>query len=445
MSSSRSIQWTNNSVTQFAKGADPIVAIQRRAREIVLRARELGWEGPPFNPLEIAKSLGATIEANSSIADARLLSSDDGPRIEYNPRQPRERVRFSIAHEVAHLLFEDWHEHIRNRGGENGIQDEWQLEMLCNLAASEFVMPIGSLVSTNRVPPIEDLMVARRKHDVSAEAFLIRTAKTSTSPVCVFFASPHHTEDGSRRYKIDYAIPSPTAPTVRLAGMRIPTDSIVQSCTAIGFTNRAVEEWVSSEPILIECVGLPAYPGNIYPRVAGIVRFELPSANRKPIQILHGNALEPQGSDRKIVCQLVNDRAAKWGGGIARKAGRKYPEAERNFSDTLLTIPNSRRLGEVIFSRATDEVTIASLIAQEGFGPSPLPRIRYAALAKGLEVVAKKAIATNASIHMPRLGTGAAGGEWTVIEEIIDDVMVRNGLSVTVYDLPPKREQLELF
>lgn len=46
---------------------------------------------------------------------------------------------------------------------------------------------------------------------------------------------------------------------------------------------------------------------------------------------------------------------------------------------------------------------------------------------------------------MPRIGTGAAGGEWSVVEELVETEFVRRGLPVTVYDLPPRREQFELF
>ena len=79
-----------------------------------------------------------------------------------------------------------------------------------------------------------------------------------------------------------------------------------------------------------------------------------------------------------------------------------------------------------------------ALIAQEGFGQSLFPRIRYAALAECFKRVTRHASETTASIHMPKIGTGAAGGDWSTIEEMLDDVMVRADLSVTVYELPPK-------
>ncbi|SHL75282.1 macro domain-containing protein [Roseibium suaedae] len=444
MSDASSIRWTNASVKAFAKDVDPLLAIEEAARNLVLKAREKGWEGPPFNPLRIAEMLEVQVEANSSVADARLVATESGPKIEFNPKQPRERVRFSIAHEIAHLLFPDWSEQIRNRGGDK-TPDDWQLEMLCNLAASEFVLPIGSLSATSNIPPIEALMRQRREYDVSAEAFLIRLAKISKQPIGIFVSSPTVSENGRRHYKIDYFVSSPTAPRIRLSGLALPDESIVYRCTAIGHTDRAVERWVTDTPTQIECVGLTAYPGSIYPRVAGLVRFDEVQEKHVPIRLLHGDVLEPRNGGKKIICQLVNDKAVKWGGGVARKIAKRFPDAEEAYAEQVKRIPQHDRLGRAILSKASEDITIASLIGQEGFGPSLFPRIRYSALQSCLEKVADHAASTGASIHMPKIGTGSAGGDWSTIEEIVDYVMVRAGLFVTVYDIPPKRVQLELL
>lgn len=444
MSDASSFRWTNASVRAFAKDADPLTAIEEAARALVLRAREKGWEGPPFNPLRIAEMLDVQIEANSSVADARLVATESGPKIEFNPQQPRERVRFSIAHEIAHLLFPDWPERIRNRGGDK-TPDDWQLEMLCNLAASEFVLPIGSLSAASDIPSMEDLMRQRREYDVSAEAFLIRLAKISKQPIGIFVSSPTVSENGSRHYKIDYFVSSPTAPKIRLSGKAIPDESIITRCTAIGNTDRSAESWITGTPTRIECVGLTAYPGSVFPRVAVLVRFDEAQENHLPIRLLHGNVLEPRNGGKKIICQLVNNKAVKWGGGVARKIAKRFPDAEQTYTEQVIQIPQRDRLGCVIFSEAAKDLTIASLVGQEGFGPSLFPRIRYSALRTCLEQVTERAACLGASIHMPKIGTGSAGGDWSTIEEMLDDVMVRAGLFVTVYDIPPKRVQLELL
>jgi len=442
---STTINWTNTSVKALAGNGDPIDVVKIAAKKLVQKAKESGWVGPPFNPIYIAKMLGVEVVANSSISDARLLLSDEKPRIEFNPQQSRERMRFSIAHEIAHLLFPDWSEQVRNRGGTAEIKDDWQLEMLCNLAASEFVLPIGSLPYTNSIPSIEVLMKQCREFDVSVEAFLIRLVKTASIPIGIFVASPHSHNGNDRNYKVDYFISSAVAPNVNLSGTSIPSESIVKNCTAIGFTDSSFENWVGEAPVKMECVGIPGYPGSIFPRVAGIVRFASTHADRHPIKRVHGNVLEPRGVGSKIICQLVNDKAIKWGGGVARSAAKKFPAAQQKFMEAIIELPAADRLGSTIFSQANDELVIASLIAQQGYGKSLFPRIRYAELESCLEKVVEKSATTSASIHMPKIGTGAAGGDWDMIYEMIDDIMVRSGLEVTIYEPPPKRAQLELF
>jgi Zn-dependent peptidase ImmA (M78 family) len=221
--SARAMQWTNRSVIRFAAGEDdPVALIERKARELALRARDAGWEGPPFNPLAIAKLLNIPAEANADVIDARTISNEKGLRIQFNPTQPRERVRFSIAHEVAHALFPDASDAPRHRGGDRSDPDDWQLEMLCNLAAAEFVMPMGSLPPRDGLPRIEELIKECRRFDVSVEAFLIRVTKVTNEPVIMFCASPTTGPTSLATYRIDYTVPSSTVPNLYLVGRVIP-------------------------------------------------------------------------------------------------------------------------------------------------------------------------------------------------------------------------------
>ena len=445
MAQKNEITWTNKSVLSFSDGSSPIAAIERAARSIVFQALEAGWAGPPFNPVFIAKLMDVPIEPNANIADARTMSSENGALIEYNPNQPRERVRFSIAHELAHLLFPDATERVRNRSRMDKSSDNWQLELLCNLAASEFVMPFGSLPTRATVPSIEELMVERRKFDVSAEAFLIRVAKTSKNPLMMFCASPVSDDGLNHHYRVDYSVSSSTAPGFSIMGRTIPSKSVIYRCTAIGYTDSAQEDWVDGKSHLVECVGIPGYPGSSLPRVAGLIKLESSREDAHPIRYVHGNALDPRGEGNRLICQMVNDRARKWGGGIARRAGQMYPQAEQEFSYWLLSQPITDRLGKVHFSSPVDGIVIASFVAQEGFGKSEFPRIRYGALQECLRTIASYSKKSHFSIHMPRIGTGAAGGSWSAVEEMVQEYLVKVGLVVTVYDLPPKRQQLGLF
>jgi hypothetical protein len=62
-----------------------------------------------------------------------------------------------------------------------------------------------------------------------------------------------------------------------------------------------------------------------------------------------------------------------------------------------------------------------------------------------LDEVAQVALGENAPVHMPRIGTGAAGGDWRIIEQLVLDTLVDRGVELTVVDLPPQRKQQDLF
>lgn len=444
--SAGAMQWTNRSVVRFAAGEDdPVGLIDRKARELALRARDAGWEGPPFNPLAIAKLLNISVEANADVIDAQTVSNEKGLRIQFNPTQPRERLRFSIAHEIAHTLFPDVGDAPRHRGGNRDDPDDWQLEMLCNLAAAEFVMPMGSLPPRDRLLGIEELIKECRRFDVSVEAFLIRVTKVTNEPVIMFCASPIAGPNGVTRYRIDYTVPSSTAPNLYVAGRAIPEGSAVYRCTAIGYADHAVEKWFGYEGLTIECVGIPRYPGARHPRVAGLIRFQSNAAGREGLRRVHGNVLDPRAPGEKIICQLVNDQARTWGGGVARSTARKYPKAQESFAAWITSTPRSARLGSVHLVPVSQSITIASLVGQQGYGASSSPRIRYVALAQCFEKVSAYALERSASVHMPRIGEGQSGGSWETVAEIVHTVLINNGVPVTVYELPPRRAIAELF
>jgi len=71
------------------------------------------------------------------------------------------------------------------------------------------------------------------------------------------------------------------------------------------------------------------------------------------------------------------------------------------------------------------------------------------ALDQALEKVAIFARDKGASIHLPRIGSGQAGGDWGIVREIINQRLSAAQLSVTVYDLPnaeiPRAKQSSLF
>jgi len=63
-----------------------------------------------------------------------------------------------------------------------------------------------------------------------------------------------------------------------------------------------------------------------------------------------------------------------------------------------------------------------------------LPPIRYEAIAEGLQKIAEFAAVNQASVHMPRIGCGLAGGRWDKIEPLILRSLTAENVAVHVYD-----------
>ncbi|WP_034338739.1 macro domain-containing protein [Deinococcus misasensis] len=157
--------------------------------------------------------------------------------------------------------------------------------------------------------------------------------------------------------------------------------------------------------------------------------------------ILHvqGDATQPQGNGNKILVHVCND-AGKWGKGFVLAVSRRWKAPEQQFklwAAGKLSLPF--QLGEVLFVQVEESLWVANLIGQHGIKThanrnSP-PPVRYDAIKQGLQKVALFAQEHQASIHMPRIGAGLAGGDWTHIETIIQRSLLSMGLHVTVYAL----------
>jgi O-acetyl-ADP-ribose deacetylase (regulator of RNase III) len=80
-------------------------------------------------------------------------------------------------------------------------------------------------------------------------------------------------------------------------------------------------------------------------------------------------------------------------------------------------------------------VQVASLLPQQGGGHGwGGPPIRYEALAACLGLLADQALELGATVHMPRIGCGLAGGEWSRVQPLIEERLLDRGVRVTVYD-----------
>jgi hypothetical protein len=307
--------------------------------------------------------------------------------------------------------------------------------MLCNIGAAEILMPVGSgLECPIDTEDFTKLLDLRQQYKVSTEALLLRMARLCG--MSVFAAS---VDQHNKQPVINYVISNSADIRVK-EGTPLSSNSVLTQCTAIGFTAQGTERWPNVGPVRIQCVGVPPYPGHVRPRVLGILRKPQSEKMGPPkIEHVRGDATQPRGPGLKILTQIVNDKALTWGGGLSLAVRRKWPQAQKEFTDWIENIAGLPRLGKVHFSQQADSIVIASIVAQSGYGPSARPRIRYGALERGLSEIGLRATETSASIHMPRLGCGEAGGNWNIVGELVETNLVNRGISVTVYDQPGKR------
>jgi len=418
---------------------NPIDVITQKARALVFDAIQNGWTGPPFDPFTLAEYLKLSIVPREDVADARTVPSGSQSRIEFNPNRSRSRVRYSIFHEIAHTLFPDSKELVRHRLAHEEMQgDDWQLEMLCNMAASELLMPIGSLPTLEAEHlTIDSILELRKKYEASTEAILLRAVRITHEP-CIVFTASRRERNGEPTYQVDYAVSSRAwgKPPVSV-GFTLPKDTVAAQCTAIGFTAKEHEEWNGFGKLRVECVGIPSYPGEIFPRVAGLAKTQRSASSLPEITYLRGDATRPRGDGIRVVAQIVNDRAAMWGGGFALVVRKKWPQIQESFRSWAES--GSLELGKTHIAFADSSTAVFNMICQHGYGPSPKPRIRYAHLKTCLDQLASFALQRQASVHLPRIGCGQAGGSWEIVSELIDYTLCRRGIRVTVYD-PPNAE-----
>ncbi len=151
-----------------------------------------------------------------------------------------------------------------------------------------------------------------------------------------------------------------------------------------------------------------------------------------------GDATAPEGEDAQIIVHVCND-VGGWGRGFVVAISKRWPQPEQRYRAWHRgeeELPFA--LGEVQFVQVGPRRWVANLIGQRDLKPSQgVPPVRYDAIRSGLQKVAAEARRLGASVHMPRIGCGLAGGKWDEIAKLVEEELIAAGLRVTVYDLAP--------
>lgn len=103
------------------------------------------------------------------------------------------------------------------------------------------------------------------------------------------------------------------------------------------------------------------------------------------------------------------------GSGVALGIRNKYPAAYRAYMD------NTRCLGSSSKEWVTDDILVINGITQEFYGRDGKRYVNYAAICKVFEEAVSAARCYSYTLNFPKIGAGLGGGDWNIIEQIIND------------------------
>lgn len=169
------------------------------------------------------------------------------------------------------------------------------------------------------------------------------------------------------------------------------------------------------------------------------------------IHYVTGDATDPisPGTGNPVIIAHVCNDVGGWGAGFVMALSAKDRRPEWAYRGMFKGDGSDPKLGDVqleVFDPTghegedVDDVFVANMIAQRGFKTvlNNIP-LDYKALRVCLDKVGQYAVTLKGTptIHMPRIGCGLAGGEWSRVEEIIRETLITtHNVEVYVYDLP---------
>lgn len=133
-----------------------------------------------------------------------------------------------------------------------------------------------------------------------------------------------------------------------------------------------------------------------------------------------------------IIAHVVNN-TNRWGRGFVVAVSRRWPGPEAAYREHHRDGPPA--LGTVHAVEVEPGLWVANMVAQHGVRgrDNPVP-LNYLALQLCLRQVAAAASRLGATVAMPRIGCGLAGGTWGRVGPIVEEACA--GVPVVVYDLP---------
>lgn len=152
------------------------------------------------------------------------------------------------------------------------------------------------------------------------------------------------------------------------------------------------------------------------------------------VQIIYGDLLQ---SNAPLIVHQVNCMGVM-GAGIAKQIKEQYPEVFAKYTSLTKKYPDNvsrlNLLGKAQFVTTKSGIIVVNLFGQLNYGRSGR-HTDYSALEKGFDDILNYVIEYDIpEIAMPyRIGCGLAGGDWNIVQSIIEQKFADYDGTVKLY------------
>ena len=251
--------------------SDPEDAIRTSARDFASAAiQDYDWSGPPFDLVALASLRGFKVKETTDLRPTQDACITPG-QILLNRNKPAVRRRYSLAHEIVHTLFPDYHAQLKKAGIFWRAEGEGDplVEELCQVGAAELLMPLAvfSERANRGGPTLDNVHGLTNVFGASFEAAARRMAYVSERMVATCILEPTH--EGVRIVRMTTSKSMPCG--IFCVGRTLPIESSVaaewlqlrKASRGLQHHRRYDETWVSDSgaPLILhwDAMGLPPH------------------------------------------------------------------------------------------------------------------------------------------------------------------------------------------
>lgn len=126
-------------------------------------------------------------------------------------------------------------------------------------------------------------------------------------------------------------------------------------------------------------------------------------------------------------CNCING----FGSGVAAHISKEFPDAKIKYHEKFNTV--GWKLGDVQIVK-TKGKHIANCGTQKEYYPRNKVHADYPAIETCFKKLYTYSKANNLSIAIPKIGAGLAGGDWTIIETIINTIFIDTQVTCYLLD-----------